>query len=171
MKKITRPQQTNDAYYWDYINKAKGKNLLKSLKKNKKQVLKLINKLPKGKRNYAYAAGKWTTKTVLCHMIDTERIFSYRALCISRGDTASFPGYDENSYANNCNMEEVSINSLAKEFCHVRDSTISLFKHMDSQSIDTVGTASELPMTPRIIGWKIVGHTVHHAEVIKERYL
>lgn len=172
MKKIGRPTQKNDgAYFWMYIDIAEGKNLFKSLKKSKKSLLKILNNIPNNKSNYAYAEGKWSIKTVICHMIDTERIFAYRALCISRGDTSEFPGFDQDEYADKSNMENISLKDLIKEFEQVRNSTISLFKNMAESDIDLEGNASGLKMTPRMIGWKMSGHVIHHTNVIEERYM
>jgi len=172
MKKIGRPtQEKNDTYFWIYINKTEGKNLLKSLKKSKKALLKLIKKTPTEKGDYAYTDGKWSIKMVISHMIDTERIFAYRALCISRGDTSDFPGFDQDEYVDKSNMENISLKDLSKEFEQVRDSTISLFKNMAESDIDIEGKASGLKMTPRTIGWKISGHVIHHTDILKERYM
>jgi hypothetical protein len=99
---MSRPDLTRvPEHFHNYINQAKGKDLMKSLRKQTGKFLRFLDKIPKDKRNYRYAEDKWTIKEMLQHIIDAERIFDYRALCFARKDTTSLPSFDENSYADN----------------------------------------------------------------------
>ena len=124
---ITRPAESEiPEYYRNYVMLAEGNDLSEALTESREVSVKLIHKIPADKLNFAYASGKWTIKQVLSHIIDTERVFAYRALRFSRKDLTELPGFEENMYAENSNAFERDINDLIEEFTSVRDSTIRL---------------------------------------------
>jgi uncharacterized damage-inducible protein DinB len=130
-----------------------------------------LQSIPEEKATYAYAEGKWTVKQVLQHLIDTERVFAYRAMAISRGETQSLPGFDENIYAENATAENRSIESLTEEYVTVRKSTILLYKYLTNEGLLRIGTASNHPINANSFAFIIVGHELHHRGIINERYL
>lgn len=117
-----------------------------------------------------YAPNKWTLKDIIQHCVDTERIMSYRALCFARNDDTVLPGFDENVYAKNTNLENRSIESLLAEFEILRRSTIHLFENMDKTMFLRKGTANMTRMSPLALGFVMVGHAKHHESIIRERY-
>ncbi|MBX2950883.1 MAG: DinB family protein [Leadbetterella sp.] len=117
-----------------------------------------------------YAPGKWTVKDILQHCIDTERIMTYRALCISRGETVSLPGFDENLYAENTVAAGRTVEDLLEEYKTVRQATRMLFQHMSEVMILKAGTANNAPITPLALAFLVLGHAVHHKAVLVERY-
>lgn len=121
--------------------------------------------------NFRYAEDKWSIKELLQHIIDTERIFSYRALAIARGDTTALPGYDENLYAQNSESDSRSMEDLVDELFTVRNATMTLFGGLTDDALDRVGTANGGSLSALAAGFIIVGHEMHHMNVVKERYL
>ncbi|MCF8277790.1 MAG: DinB family protein [Flavobacteriales bacterium] len=121
--------------------------------------------------NYRYAEGKWSIKELLLHIIDTERIFSYRALAIARGETTPLPGYDENQYATHSAADSRSMEELVDEFFSVRNATMLLFNSFTDEALNRVGKANGNPLTAAAAGFIIIGHEIHHMNVVKERYL
>jgi uncharacterized damage-inducible protein DinB len=119
----------------------------------------------------AYAPGKWTLKEVLGHLIDDERIFAYRALCIARNDAAPLPGFDENQYVAATHFEERSLSILLREYHAVRQATIAFFESLTQEEWRRTGIVSGYPASVRGLGFHIVGHELHHLRVIRERYL
>lgn len=146
-------------------------NLLETLKKNKELTAAFIRSLPVDKADFQYADGKWSTKSVIAHINDTERIFQYRALRFSRKDETVLPGFEEDAYARNANTDGRNYEDLAAEFEAVRASTIQLFNHMTEPMLDFVGKCNHSVLSARSAGWIAVGHAVHHCGIIKERYL
>jgi uncharacterized damage-inducible protein DinB len=130
-----------------------------------------IQSIPAEKADYKYAEGKWTVKQVLRHIIDTERIFVYRAFRFSRFDTTPLAGFDEDAYIDATQTIDYSLNDLLEEFVSVRQTTIQVYKTMTPAMLDFKGTANNIPITPRCIGYMAVGHNLHHCNVIRERYL
>jgi hypothetical protein len=118
-----------------------------------------------------YAPGKWSVKDILQHIIDTERIMSYRALRIGRNDPTPLPGFDENTYAENTGANQRSIADLYDEYAAVRQSSILLFRSLDATMMLRVGTASDKPISPLALGYVLVGHAKHHVTIIQERYV
>ncbi len=158
-------------YFAAYVKNAKGNDLIVCLEENLMDTQELFQGLIGRKETFQYEKGKWTVKQVLQHIIDTERIFAYRALRIARKDKTPLSGYVEDDYADNDNSQNRSLADLITEFHQVRMSTISLFDSFSIDSLDFEGVASHTVFTPRIIGWMLCGHESHHNDVIKKRYL
>ncbi len=170
---VQRPNPDHaPAYAKYYFDRTQGEdNLMVALQNNLKMVQDFIQQLPIEKADFQYADDKWTVKGVLMHIIETERIFQYRALRFSRQDETAVQGFDESWYVQHNNYDQRTMADLSEEFSLVRQSTMILFKHMNSKMIDFEGPANNSIVTPRSLGWMIVGHTIHHCDVIKERYL
>ena len=169
---MPRPDLTRvPEYYHDYINQAEGDDLMGSLKKQSRSFIRFLEKIPKKKRNFRYDEGKWTIKEVLQHIIDTERVFAYRALCFARKDATPLPGFEENSYAANAKADQRKWKDLVNEFEAVRQSTELLFSSFDDEQLETAGTASGKSNYVLAIGFIIAGHANHHIKITKERYL
>ncbi len=118
-----------------------------------------------------YAPGKWTLKEVLGHLIDDERIFLYRALCIARGDARPLPSFDENDYVAAANFEERPLADLIDEYCRTRGAAIAFFRSLAPEAWLRRGTVTTYAASVRGLAFHIAGHELHHLGVIRERYL
>lgn len=127
--------------------------------------------IPPGKSEYAYAEGKWTIKEVLGHILDTERIMAYRALCFARNDTKALPGFDEELFVANGRFNERSIEQYAREFSILRQSNILLFESFTSNELMRSGLAGERLVSVRGLIYMIAGHLNHHRSILQDRYL
>lgn len=130
-----------------------------------------MNRLKPEDYHYRYEEGKWSVAKVIGHIIDSERIFSYRVLRISRGDTTPLPGYDENFFAMNDSSPLRTPDILIREYFTVRAATMQLILWLTDEMWDREGTANQNIYTARIIGWMLAGHERHHLKVLKERYI
>lgn len=158
-------------FYGAYITSLGDVDLRSVLKSSLKDFKTTIKKLPKEKLTYQYAENKWTIKELIQHIIDTERILSYRALRFSRNDATDLPGFDEDWYVENSNGNIRPINELIEEFKQVRKATLSLFKSFSPEMLEKTGSANGSDMTVRALGFIIAGHQIHHLKVIKEKYI
>jgi len=165
------PSSEYNPFYQTYIMALGDVELIEELKRGKSAFLSLFEEIPEEKLNYAYAEGKWSLAEVLIHMIDTERIFQYRALCIARNDKTPLPGFDQDTYVPYSNAANRSKSDLIEEYKAVRDSTISLFDSFDDEAIKRIGVASGSKMSVRALGFIISGHQAHHVQILRERYL
>lgn len=165
------PSSEYNPFYQTYIMALGNVDLMKELRKGKDDFLTLLQQIPEEKLYYAYAEGKWSLAEVLVHIIDTERIFQYRALCIARNDKTPLPGFDQDTYVPYSNADNRSRKILMEEYKAVRDSTIFLFDSFDEETIKRIGVASGSKMSVRALGFIISGHQAHHIRIIKERYL
>ena len=169
---MPRPDLTRvPEHFHNYINQAEGDDLEEVLKKQTRSFEKFLEDIPKSKRNYRYAEGKWTIREVLQHIIDSERIFAYRALCFARKDATPLPSFEENDYAANSKAEQRKWKELVNEFRAVRHSTELLFSSFDKEQLESGGTASGKSNYVLGIGFIIPGHANHHIRVVKEKYL
>jgi len=158
-------------YFYNYIKLVENENLGDALKNQIPEIQSFFSSIDEEKRDYKYAEGKWTIKEVLQHIIDTERIFAYRALAFARKDVNTLPSFDENSYAKNSNADKRNWNELTEELMAVRKTTDFLFNSFSEEQLNTVGKASSYEMSVKALGYTIAGHLAHHVNVLKERYL
>jgi hypothetical protein len=158
-------------FYHNYINHVPQDDLLDAFNVQSPAFITFLENIPPEKRDYRYDKGKWTIKEVLQHVIDSERIFAYRALRFARKDPTLLPGFDEKIFADNAKASGRDWNNLAGEFRVVRMSSEYLFTSFDEDQLDATGTANNSPVYVLGIGFIVVGHAMHHMKVIKERYL
>lgn len=146
-------------------------DLIEGLEKSVNELILFLEKLPVEKLEYRYVDGKWTIKEIIQHIIDSERIFSYRALRISRNDKTPMAGFDENEYVDNTNANDRNFMDLLNEMKLVRETSVLLFKSFSKEQMLRIGTASNHSVSVRALGFVILGHQRHHFKVIQERYL
>jgi uncharacterized damage-inducible protein DinB len=159
------------AYYHYYFDLVESNDLVLELRKNNTSIAYFIEQIPNEKWHFAYADGKWTVAEVIRHMIETERIFAYRSLRFSRMDSTPNPGFDENAFIHNLQSISFSKEQLLREFNTVREATLSLFESMKPEMLHFNGNANGQSVTAEMLGFMIVGHGIHHANVIGARYL
>ena len=158
-------------YFEKYISLVKADSPATAIANYSTFIVNFFNSLPEEKADYTYAPGKWTLKEVLQHMIDTERIFSYRILRIGRNDTTPLASFDENHYAENAVSSLRSFTNIKEEFTAVRKSTDLLILSLSDEQLSHFGTASNQPVTANAIGFMVFGHLLHHKKIIEEKYL
>lgn len=171
MKASQLPVKEYAEYYFPYISVLGDVTLIEELEISLHEFIRFVQNIPMDKFDYRYAEGKWTIKEIIQHVIDTERIFAYRALRISRNDQTPLPGFDENNYINNTEANSRNIQDLLTELSAVRHSNIFLFKSFSVAQLERSGIASNAGVSVRAIGFIMIGHQKHHQKVFEERYL
>jgi hypothetical protein len=169
---INKPKFDDYApYAAGYVNSVPdGADVLQVLADNQASTYKLFHGLTEEQAMHAYAEGKWTLKEVLGHMIDTERVFSFRAFVFSREDI-SLPGFDQDTYVNSTDFNSRSIQSLADEFRAVREATLFLYRSFSPGQLACSGVASGALVKVAALVYITAGHELYHLNIIKERYL
>lgn len=158
-------------YYTPYINEVKCLDIVEALEDNLIDFVSFIESISSEKHEYQYLPGKWTIKEIVLHIIDTERIFVYRALRFARFDATPLAGFEEDDYVPFSNAKNRGMLSLLEEFVAVRKATIALFESFTDEMLLHKGIASNNEISVRAIGYIISGHCIHHQNVIRERYL
>ncbi|MEO6719856.1 MAG: DinB family protein [Ferruginibacter sp.] len=158
-------------YFKVYIEQVVEKDLAAAFTNQSIVIKDLLPSISEEKSTHAYAPGKWTLKEMLQHLIDAERIFTYRAMCFARKESQTLPGFDENDYADNSFANNRSWESLLEEFVTVRRSTLLLFNSFSPGMLASIGKANSNELSVEQIGFIIAGHFTHHSKIIKERYL
>ena len=158
-------------YIQRYLDLIPTENWMEELTKSENETLTIYSKLNDESALFKYAENKWSLKEMLQHLIDCERIFQYRALSISRGDTQNLPGFDEELFAKNSNADARNLADLIAEYSLVRSSSLVLFKSFREETLSNKGFANGNEISVETIGKLIVGHNLHHLDIIKERYL
>ena len=171
MKSNQLPVNEYADYYKSYIQELEDVELIEELEICLHEFIKFVQNIPMDKFDYQYVEGKWTIKEIIQHLIDSERVFSYRALRISRNDKTPLPGYDENDYVTNSNGKQRSLQSILTEMAVVRQSTLSLFNSFTPKQLSLIGIANNCEVSVRAIGFIIIGHQKHHQRVFLDRYL
>ena len=158
-------------HFEGYVKQVPEKNVIEAFKNQQSLIDQYFNKITEDHSGFSYAEGKWTLKEMLQHIIDTERIMAYRALCIARGEKASLPGFDEDVYAANSYASRRSWKSLVDEMIVVRKSSVVLFESFEPSSLQNIGIGNGKEITPELMGLVMIGHVYHHKNVIEERYM
>jgi hypothetical protein len=167
----SRPSPSEYApYFGRYITLVAENDFVAVLGRQPADYRTLLGNLSNEQAGYRYAPEKWSIRQVVGHVIDAERIFAYRALCIARGETASLHGFDENAYAKQAGHDACPQGELLDEFAQVRQSNINLFEHMSNSAWERAGTVNQNAITTRGLGYILVGHAQHHLGILKERY-
>ena len=158
------------AYYQTYIAEVGGDNIGEQLVEQLSQVERLLSALDDAAALARYAPGKWSIKELLGHLNDSERIFGYRLLRISRGDSTPLPGFDQNPYVVAGRFDGRPLPDLLGEFRAIRLSTVALSSGIPDEAWTERGVASENSVTARALLYIIVGHVAHHLQVLRDRY-
>jgi predicted AlkP superfamily phosphohydrolase/phosphomutase len=170
---MERPKKNEYApAYQKYIDLVDTGDFIELLDKNTESTISFFSSIDKKKENYKYAVNKWTIKEVLMHIIDNERGFSYRAIvCVRNDNKTPLYGMDENFYAENVDVTEISMNSLIEEFIAVRRAFKFIYTNSKMEKFSFLGNAIDHKISARAIGYISIGHISHHCSVIKAKYL
>ncbi|MGJ8744638.1 DinB family protein [Polaribacter sp.] len=160
-------------YFKQYLKLVtnEGKSIIENLEESQKEFDVVLRGLSVDKQNFSYADGKWSLKELIQHVIDTERVFCYRALCFARNDTTALPGFDQDIFVENSKTNSRVFNDVLDEMQIVRKGTIFLYKSFSKEALLRVGVASGNKMSVRALGYLFSGHQKHHLNIVKERYL
>lgn len=170
MKKSELPDLGSSHFYNTYINTLEDVNLMDSFYEGREWFLDYVKELPLEKLGYAYEEGKWTVAEVLIHIIDTERIFQYRAFRFSRNDKVELPGFDQDAYILESNSLNRTKEDILEDYLAVRNATITLFKNLGNEQLGRAGIASGIPWSVAALGFAISGHQKHHANILLKKY-
>jgi len=164
------PNEYN-SYFKRYVDLVDDIHLDTALSQGMNETLSFFENLPKSSETYRYAEGKWTPKEILMHIIDTERVFAYRALQFARTENANLQGFDQDIFADNAKVNDRELKDLLNEYRSVRGASIALFNSFDDTTLARGGKASGNDLTVRAAGFLICGHERHHINVINEKYI
>lgn len=166
------PEKTEYApFYGGYVSLVEETDIVSVLQKQISEIQNLSASISAEKSDFRYAEGKWTIREVFGHIVDAERVFSYRALRISRNDKTPMSSFDENAYVANSNFSQVNLADLIEEFSHLRQSNVLMFKNLPDEVWLQTGKASNAEISVRALAFIMAGHVRHHANILKERYL
>jgi hypothetical protein len=169
---VSKPDASEYApYYETYVSKVKHPNVVTALLAQLDDTMNLLHTVSATQALYRYAPGKWSVKEVLGHVIDAERIFSYRALRIARGDKTPLASFDQDPYIVHAGFDRRTWGSLKDEFELVRRATLALVQSFDPEAWMRSGIASDNPITVRALAYIIAGHELHHVGILRTRYL
>jgi len=169
---MNRPTETEYApYYQSYVDQVSENDIMAVLRSELDDLDVLLGRVPAEKETYAYAEGKWTIREIVGHLIDSERVFGYRALCIARGEKQNLPGFDQNDYMQTAPYNQIELEDLLSEMRLVRLSNVAMFRSLNEEAWNRTGIANANEVTVRALAFIMGGHVRHHMNVLKQRYL
>lgn len=157
-------------YYGRYIERVPTGDVFALMAAQPDELRTLLQTVPDAQANIRPKAGEWSIKEVVGHINDVERIFAYRALRISRGDTTPMPGFEQDDYVRGTDFNQRSLGDLIEEFSHQRQANVLFFKSITETEIDRRGTASNSSFSVRALLFILAGHVIHHIESLKVDY-
>lgn len=163
--------ETIPPFYKGYVKLVEQPDVLQAMRISGYRTMELIHSIPEAKTDFRYAEGKWTIREVLCHMIDAERIFGYRALRFARNDKTPLSGFDEQEYARELNASSRSLKQIGDEMQHLRTTSVDLFESFNGEMLKRKGSANGNELSVVALGFIIAGHETHHCKILRERYL
>ena len=168
---MERPREDEYApFYARYVALVPETDILGVLEQQVEEIRRLAASVRADRETHRYAEGKWSVREVLGHLVDGERVFGYRAFCISRGETAPLPSFDENQYVAATRYDAIPLRDLVDELAPVRRSNLAVLRRLEPEEWRRVGTASGHPVSVRALAWVMAGHPRHHVNVLRERY-
>jgi uncharacterized damage-inducible protein DinB len=168
---MTRPNPTDYAApHAGYVDLVDEDDILSAMQEQSSSTQKLLAGLDESRAAYRYGEGKWSVKEVIGHIVDSERIMGYRALCVARGESQSLPGYDENDYVANASFDSWKLGDLAEAYALARRANLVFFHNLPDEAWSRRGTANQYPVSVRGLAYVIVGHERHHLKVLREKY-
>jgi uncharacterized damage-inducible protein DinB len=158
-------------YFQKYVALVPDGDIVATLASQLPRTIELLSGLSEAQADFRYAPGNWSVKEVAGHLVDTERVFNYRALAAARGEPAPLPSFDQDLYVSNTNFDGRSLESILDAWKAVRAATVAFFASLDEQAMSRRVTASGNPITARALAWITAGHELHHRRELQERYL
>lgn len=158
------------SFYASYVARVPEDDIVAAMTKQGEELTALLGSIDETRAAHRYAEGKWSIREMTGHLADAEAVFGYRALAISRGDRASLPGFDEDTYVRSANFDRWKMADLVEALAAYRRANLVLFRNLEELSWGRTGTANGSPVTVRALAWIIVGHARHHLAVLHERY-
>jgi hypothetical protein len=158
-------------YMTRYIAKVPDGDIVETLSRQRAELNQFLRGIPESMGDYRYGPEKWSIKEVIGHMADAERVFGYRAMRFSRADATPVEGFDENTYVANSRFAQANFGDLIDELDHLRHTSVHLFSHLDADGFERQGTANGVNVVVRSLAFIIAGHTNHHIDILKTRYL
>jgi hypothetical protein len=171
-QKSGRPEENEFApAYKGYISQVLEDDAIVALEAELNESLAFFRAIDEQASKTAYAEGKWTIRQVLGHIVDTERVMSYRALRFARNDKTELPGFEQDDFMRGASFNEVSMGDMLREFEYLRRANILMFRNLSAEAWERRGVASGREITVRALAYIVVGHEKHHRKVVRERYL
>ncbi len=159
-------------FYANYIQRAQGKgDVIAALQQQIKDISSALGKLTEKQARFRNGPEEWSIKQIVSHLIDAERVFSYRLLCISRDDKTPLPGFEQGDYVHESGADELEFEDLLNEFEYLRRANILAVKNIREESAGRMGTASGAAVSARALIYMLVGHVEHHMASLEEKYL
>lgn len=174
MSLINTPPSSEEyaPFYEDYIQRAAArKDMLAALPNQIDEIKSALGGLSDSQARFRNGPAEWSIKEVVSHLTDTERVFSYRILRISRKDKTPLPGFEQDDYVRESGADEIQISDLLSEFEHLRRANQIAIHNLSDEAVMQTGTASGMTVSVRALVYMLVGHVEHHMASLKEKYL
>lgn len=169
---VPKPDASEYApYYGKYISLVPGSNVVKALEQQISETLAPLSRCDEDQGEFRYEPGKWSLKEMIGHVIDTERIFTYRALRFARNDKTPIEGFEQDDYVAHGPFRRCKLADLVEEFRLVRGATLHLFRNLDEEAWSRRGIASGNEVSVRALAYIVAGHELHHRKIFQEKYL
>jgi len=169
---IGRPSESEyPPFLAGYVSLVPEDEILMVLADQLRDTISFLQEIPESRAGFRYAPGKWSVAELVGHVIDSERVFGFRAFTFARGDESALPNFEQDPYVRTARVDRVSLSTLAREFGHVRRSHLLLFERLEPRDWRRTGVASGKTVSVRALAFVMAGHVRHHLAILKGRYL
>lgn len=169
---VAAPDRTEAApYYFTYIDKVPSGDIRTILETQRIETIAALSAISEDRSRHRYAPGKWSIRELVHHVNDSERVFAFRALWFARELGAELPSFDQDIGVAAGGADQRSWQSIVLEFAAVRTASVTLFNTLPDEAWHRRGVASGNPVTVRALAYIVAGHTAHHLQILRERYV
>jgi hypothetical protein len=158
-------------YYFRYIDLVPDGDVRDLLERQAGEMLDLLGSISDDRSLFRYAADKWSMRQVVSHVIDTERVFVFRAFWFARGFDSPLPSFDQDRAVAAAAPDDRRWRDLIADFRATRADSIRFFRALALDAWARRGVASDKPFTVRALAYLSVGHATHHLQILRDRYL
>lgn len=159
-------------FYADYVQRAQAKgDVIAALPQQIEDIRSALGKLNDKQARFRNGPEEWSIKEIVSHLIDTERVFSYRLLRVSRNDKTPLPGFEQEDFVREAGADELAFDDLLNEFEYLRRANMLAIKNISEESAARVGSASGAAVSAKALIFMLVGHVEHHMASLHEKYL
>jgi hypothetical protein len=168
---MRKPADTEYApHFATYVSLVQETDPLPVLENQPAELRAITSAVAAERETFRYAPGKWSIREVLGHIIDTERVFGYRAFCIGRGEQKPLPRFDQDEYLAASDANARPLADLVSEFSVVREANLLALRRRKDSDWDRTGTVGDHPMSARALPFIMAGHVRHHVRILQEQY-
>jgi hypothetical protein len=157
-------------YYFTYIDLVPEGHVLELLERQIAESATFLAGFTSGQTLWREAPGEWNMVEIVGHLVDTERVFEYRALRIARADPVMWTAVEFPNYAAAANFQTRSLGDVVAEYAAVRAAFVAFLRGLDGAAWQRRAPADWTIRSVRAVAYAMAGHELHHLASVRRQH-